>query len=280
MRVVLIALVLAIIGAQYGYAQISEVGINIYIVDDSLIRQELNYFFSMPQQGPTSYALEKRPLSYSVETDNETPLTDLISAEEGYIISISPEEEYTKIIITMDLEHKSFRSGNLYHFFTDFVFEEEIPVVNTTITLPERHNVWEDQYTPRDAELSTDGRKIILNWEEENRHELFYAVTYERPERTRHTFIVILAAIILVGIVAGAYHYKKKTREIMLKGFREDEQKVIDYLSKNKSVVQRKLQKEYGFTRVKMTRIVQRLEERGLVTKEKYGRTNKLYWKK
>jgi len=42
--------------------------------------------------------------------------------------------------------------------------------------------------------------------------------------------------------------------------------------------MQSDLQKTFGFSRAKSTRIIMVLEQKGLVRKQKYGRTNKLHW--
>ena len=59
----------------------------------------------------------------------------------------------------------------------------------------------------------------------------------------------------------------------------EDERKVVEYLMGKKFSYQNKLEKKFGFSRAKMTRIVKKLKSKGLVTTKKFGRTNKIFWK-
>jgi uncharacterized membrane protein len=51
-------------------------------------------------------------------------------------------------------------------------------------------------------------------------------------------------------------------------------------LLKEKIIMQNKLEKQLGFSRAKMTRVVKKLEAKGLIEKERVGRTNRLFIKK
>ena len=44
--------------------------------------------------------------------------------------------------------------------------------------------------------------------------------------------------------------------------------------------MQNKIEKELHFSRAKMTRLVKKLEAKGLVEKERIGRTNRLFYRK
>ena len=63
-------------------------------------------------------------------------------------------------------------------------------------------------------------------------------------------------------------------------GFRHDEKLVIKYLEEKKIGLQRDLEENFKFSRAKATRVVSKLVEKGLVSKKRYGRTNKLTWLK
>ena len=59
----------------------------------------------------------------------------------------------------------------------------------------------------------------------------------------------------------------------------EDEQKAIRYIQSQKEALQKDLQREFGFSRSKATRIVKKLESKRIISKEEFGRTNKIYRK-
>ncbi|MBD3155686.1 MAG: hypothetical protein GF368_03455 [Candidatus Aenigmarchaeota archaeon] len=70
---------------------------------------------------------------------------------------------------------------------------------------------------------------------------------------------------------------KKSTREArgLLDLLQEDEKKFILNIVENKGeILQSKLSKKFG--KVKTFRTLEGLRKRGIVTKEKYGRTNKI----
>ncbi len=64
------------------------------------------------------------------------------------------------------------------------------------------------------------------------------------------------------------------------RGFSEDERRLLLILAKEKRIMQNKVGKELKFSRAKMTRLVKKLEAKGLVEKERVGRTNRLFYKK
>ncbi|MCK5023460.1 MAG: MarR family transcriptional regulator [Candidatus Aenigmarchaeota archaeon] len=93
---------------------------------------------------------------------------------------------------------------------------------------------------------------------------------------------MLVGFVILFGVVFAfvTTHLRRKVESEFMRGFSEDERKVLTILSQKKICMQKKLEKEFGFSRAKMTRIVKSLECKGLVEKEKIGRTNRLFYKK
>jgi hypothetical protein len=97
-----------------------------------------------------------------------------------------------------------------------------------------------------------------------------------------YLFIPLLASI---GLFIGTLVYylispRFETRagkdamfEFLLKGLPLDERKIMEMVLK-KPVTQAKLVRETGLDKVKVFRIVKSLQDKGLVVKEKHGKTN------
>lgn len=101
-------------------------------------------------------------------------------------------------------------------------------------------------------------------------------------------FIWILVAVLLmVGLVVILLHVSLRTQERdkiistkeirhpLINFLKDDERKVINYIIKSGGeVLQRDIVRATKLTKVKVHRILQRLEERGVIRLEKRGRTN------
>jgi uncharacterized membrane protein len=72
------------------------------------------------------------------------------------------------------------------------------------------------------------------------------------------------------------FYSNKKKRELFLRGLGVDERRVMELLFERKEAFQHELRGEIGVSKVKMTRIVQKLDDKGLIEKKQLGRKNKI----
>jgi len=67
---------------------------------------------------------------------------------------------------------------------------------------------------------------------------------------------------------------KRPKKKVNLSGFRADEKKVFKLVQKNRTMFQGDLIEETGFTKAKMTRILDKLEGHNLIERKRRGLTN------
>ncbi|MCX8179037.1 MAG: MarR family transcriptional regulator [Candidatus Aenigmarchaeota archaeon] len=145
--------------------------------------------------------------------------------------------------------------------------------ISAYVILPKGYSVYERTFLPEDAEFITDGERIYLKWNFDTT-EIPIMVRFHRPvSENLYAFLSII--FVLFGALALIL---SKKDDSFLMGFSNDEIKVIEILRERKIEMQNKIEKELSFSRAKMTRIVKKLESKGLIKKEKKGRTNKIYW--
>jgi uncharacterized membrane protein len=257
-------------------SSMNDLNINIDILDENNVLQILEYTYLENQdENQISYTVQGLKEIINISADGSVLEYDLINDE----ILIYPSNPFNTIKLELLVEVPIFKSANLYHFFTEFNFEQNITNIQTTINIPKGTTIYSNNFKPSNANIGSDGKKISLTWNQQELQEVFYAVTYEKPKSAFNIWLII-SLILVMGIIFGVYYYKKLVDKTILKGFRQDEQQVLEYIRENKKVTQRDIQKKFNYTRSKTTRMIQRFEERELVEKEKYGRTNKLKWKK
>ncbi|MFQ5887550.1 MAG: helix-turn-helix transcriptional regulator, partial [Candidatus Hydrothermarchaeales archaeon] len=114
-------------------------------------------------------------------------------------------------------------------------------------------------------------------WERNNfkaGDEVTYSIAYALPKRSYFPYLISL--VILLGALSSIYYMKRRKRDLFLRGLGKGERKVIELLLERKEAYQHEIQEEIGVSKVKMTRIVQKLEEKGLIEKKKLGKRNLL----
>jgi len=274
MRYVLAAIALFLL-LPLAHAELDKVQIYAGINADNTVANELDYYFSAPLgPGVVNYTLSQPVINMEISGD----AVPLVYRNDGGLVQITLPSPVTHMKIKYTADNVVFRSGDTYHFFTEFDFDDAIKELQATVALPEGYAVHENFYRPTNGEIVSDGRRIIIRWTDlDASGKYIYSVNFSNPTGRNDPFIfiaIVLAAVIIYGFV----HFRRKLRESFMKGFRDDEKKTIEFLQLKKVAMQSDLQKTFGFSRAKSTRIIMVLEQKGLVRKQKYGRTNKLHW--
>jgi SAM-dependent methyltransferase len=172
-----------------------------------------------------------------------------------------------------------FWNGNVMQFFTDFHPPEGLSRAEITVMLPQGYSVYRDMASPEPVK-STDGERIFLKWSLEDPGENPISVKIYNPNQSSDSIIIpALSAAFLAGLFWLFFRSRKTARHAFMKGFTEDERRVVEALRQRKHAYQNRLEKELGFSKAKMTRITQRLEGKGLIEREKTGRTKRIEWK-
>jgi len=283
MKSVLLGLVLVyfLLCANVGALEISEYNITFDILPNGYVNERVSMAFKERLNAST--------LNYVVLGD----ISDLRISSDlggiGYTLERPDNENNVKFVVpagTGSIEiyftakDLVFAKENLYNFFTD-LHPPYSDRVNVIAFLPRGFAVYRDVVYPEDHETLTDGERIYLKWEFDKPEDIMISFKFYRSYSDYSLLILAVMGFAIV-LIAGYLitHYRKKVKREFLRGFTEDERKVLQALSERRICMQKTLEKQFGFSRAKMTRIVKRLEKKGLVEKEKVGRTNRLFYRK
>ncbi len=143
--------------------------------------------------------------------------------------------------------------------------------------------------SPQADQIYSDGRRIILRWDRKGLgegSEPFDISVMMKPLQKSAPWAWIAGAALIV--LAGWYIFRRKKRGSTGKPSGEyaallpEEQKVVEIIKNHPKesgdgIWQKQLQLQSGLSKVKVSRILQRLEKRGVVRKEEWGNTNKVY---
>jgi uncharacterized membrane protein len=263
------------------HAQIDKVEINANIGVDGSVQHAVAYYFSQPlNETSINYSISQSVTGISASDGTQ----DLNYRVNGNNIEIFLKNSTSLLTITYTADNVVYHSDNINHFFTEFTFNETVGELVVIVALPQGYTLSNNFYTPAEGNVITDGKKIIVKWTQPDAlGRYIFAVNFMNPNERADPFLlttIVLVIAIVVGTYYGYGHFHRKVQDAFFKGFRDDEKKTMEFLQQKHVALQSDLQKEFGFSRAKATRIIMKLEEHKLVRKQRYGRTNKLHWLK
>lgn len=195
------------------------------------------------------------------------------------IVAFTTPAGTKKLIISFTAKSLVFQSGEVFQFFTELT-TPEVEKLRIKAILPRGFVVFRNIYFPSEAEIGADGERIFFSWTfQDSEGSVPISIQFESVVKSNQLLlpgVVVLAIVVVAGVFL---YFRRKTKRAFLMTFFEDERKVILALQQEKVSYQNTLERRFEFSRAKMTRIVQKLQKKGLVKKEKAGRTNRLHWK-
>jgi uncharacterized membrane protein len=257
--------------------------------------ESIQFMFSPGLNESINYTIGKNISEIYVAADQGLENYSLVDNGDSFSLHLIVNGTISQLNMTYKSGEDIFSKDNINLFLTDYLFETQIQRLSVKVDLPPGYQIYQEEYTPASAKISTDGETISLGWVENSVKSETVSLKYFKPEApaaaepdnifTRYgrqaiIILAIIASIMFIWLIILPIYFKKKTREEFLVGFRDDEIKAIKYLQKHGKIWQNKLIQVFNFSRAKSTRIVKKLEGKGLLRKEEYGRTNKLFWLK
>lgn len=131
------------------------------------------------------------------------------------------------------------------------------------------------------AEVSTDGERIIVSWSDGTigkGEKWLFRAAFAPAAGHDYTplFIALPAAAALAAISLIALRFRGRARTAFMEGLGQSEKALTELLIKEGPVKQNAAQKRLGFSKARMSRAVSSLVSKGLLKKEKRGKTNRL----
>ncbi len=144
---------------------------------------------------------------------------------------------------------------------------------------------------PKAGEVVTDGRRIIIRWGNEDISGDALLVIYDSGVASGFATIAYYTAAGLALLLAGGayYRYRKKGERgrqqpasELTRNLIDDEKKVVEALiqSPEEGMWQKQLEIRTGLSKVRLSRKVRNLEQKGLIEKIPYGNANRIRLKK
>jgi len=148
---------------------------------------------------------------------------------------------------------------------------------------------------PRDYDVGSDGRSIILKWENVSEEVVVF---YEGIESSYAWVFVLVALLVVAGFLFHVFEKRKFSlelerlkREVQIKkrnikkanitrNLFGEEKRIVELLIKRKSCWMKDIVSVLGLSKVMVTRKVRSLREKGIVSVEKMGREMRIALRK
>ncbi|UCD02786.1 MAG: helix-turn-helix domain-containing protein, partial [Candidatus Aenigmatarchaeota archaeon] len=246
------------------------------------------------------YNPEFRIYNLTVDTQTGTSRCDFENAVRTSSISCDfydMQENRTTITMTFYTRDVVKRIEDTYEFRTSFPVVLPADRMFTIIKLPPKAVLSEDivnqSYFPSGGDILTDGRSIILTWEEKDldtADKPSFSVLFEIVGGGGIfwdlTVIIMTSIVVIIMISIGIYMKRTSGRDIktevkVLPLLNKDEKRIVDILAREDGEArQNMLVKESDYSKAKVSRLIKNLKERGVVDTEPIsGRENKVILK-
>lgn len=180
-------------------------------------------------------------------------------------------------------------SQDTYVFSGDFSVKMPVKEVLAAVKLPQgmvlSSSITGGPTVPFSNTTSTDGRTITVLWRASNVYQkpISFQVFYEPAIQAQPAPVegpplrVIVLLIVILGGGVGLLFFKRrqKTKDVIFSVLDDYEKRVISSIEKEGGTAnQKKIVLDTNLSKAKVSRVVQKLVERGLIEVERRGRTN------
>lgn len=154
-----------------------------------------------------------------------------------------------------------------------------------TLALPRGYIVEDTRFlTPEPDRMYSDGQRIILSWDEQDLFGMFDVSVFMTPVAENASFFwyLVVGALLVAALL---YFFLLRRKRRLIKNFfsfsdilLENERNVLNALRAEGGVLwQKQLQITTGLSKVKLSRLLQSMEKRGLIRREEYGTSNRVH---
>lgn len=200
--------------------------------------------------------------------------------EDGIVINktipANSSFEFSMKLQTSSFITKISESEFLFSYTSPRITAKEMKV---KVALPEETRIVDkgSLLVSRPVFISTDGRRIFLEWIKELSEEEFTSFVQYNKAKTEYPNIFLIVSIVLAaGFIIGYKLKKVKKAKIIKEVLSEDERIIVDEISKRGEAMQDELRKTTNFSKTKVSKILRNLEMKGIVLKTPYKKTNKI----
>jgi hypothetical protein len=205
----------------------------------------------------------------------------IVQQNDSYIISFARDIKPGENIIRFKMLFGNLvqRSGSSLVFRTQ-LSSAVADRISVSATLPAGFMLSEQapQATPAPASITTDGRRIMLNWDFDS-SDAAIAVFYTDGKSSSLWLFIAIPLLLAGAAISFFFLHKHRVRSVVSETLSEDEQKVVSRVRQGVNK-QKEISMQLEFSKSKMSKVIRKLEEKGLLEKTPFFKTNVIRLKK
>ncbi|NJE60182.1 MarR family transcriptional regulator [Thermococcus sp. 21S7] len=281
---------------EYDY-EINAYGVYFEVIDQNSIREtveiDLTPYTNLSQYVIyTAYPVENASavldLGNRVEKINVTVREVLGGTNAVYMTFPTLREgQSARIGLTFTTRGMISENGGNEQFTYYIKFSQPVGVFHMQLLVPRGYAILSPIIpSPDRVESSTD--RLLLEWKRSNVRpgdEFYFIVGFsgeitvpKPPSPWLYVGIFLAGLLIGGGSVYGYILYRERKREEELTHLRSDEERILALLREG-PVLQSELAQKLGVSKAKVSIILREMEEKGLITRTKEGRTYRVFLK-
>ena len=255
-----------------------ETNVNILINFDN--KQDFNFYLDLPRDVN----------NVKVFLDNKENNFEVIKSEFGNIVNIKGNAKEIKI----NYDSKSYIEQPNKNYFTAEITSLLDSELKIKVILPEgatldksfTQDFKETSIYPKPSKVETNGKNLIITWQYNTRKDENYPLfmIYNTKKFNYIYFIIIfiiLSILILFKFRRKQVKIKKIVKQDITKYLKDEEKLIINILKqKNNECTQATLVTLTNMSKASLSRLLDELEQRNIIYKEKQGNKNLIILKK
>ena len=224
-------------------------------------------------------------LPYDARTIEVNSNYELVEMEGSKLLKVGFSSDLKVSYITDSVVDKSSKRDY-------FILSNDLEGSDVTLFLPEGA-ILDDLVFPDPNSMTTDGKNIILNWNDLNAEEI--VVAYRIINERDNFWFYVLMLLVIVFSVFYVYRVKNIKRKIIHSKAKKqrskdskkrdvtrnlfgEEKKIIEYLfdKKRHASWTKEIVRDLGISKVRLSRRLRNLKQKGLIEKTPYGNENRI----
>jgi uncharacterized membrane protein len=169
--------------------------------------------------------------------------------------------------------------------------------INYTYSLEIEHEylLYKNNSIPKNYSISINEKTTRLNFEKSDVYLIYYSKQEVEEdnvslgkllEEVKEFWVIILMIIVFIlGFLSAYLIYKKNTKNILLAHvpsyvLTKEEKLILNVIEKNPGINQKLIGNELNFSKARVSAFANDLEQKGLIRRERFGRSFKVYLNK
>jgi len=273
-----------------GFSELYQYEVNAEIFENNTVFYKLNLIFVEHPDQNFSFTIGN-PLDIKIESPATCKIIKKVL--ETDIICNMKSAERTDIEVSYILDGNVKRRDSYFLFTDSFKLMEDTKTLSILVKLPEAtalRQPIENSYNPSDALKGSDGRRLIINWLKNDfkAGERFdVSIAFEKIGEVAFSWFPLEYAIVIIIILSVAFalfyqiYLRDKGIKLIFPVLKKDEKIIFNALMKHGNGVNQKvIVRDSGYSKAKVSKVLNSLKERGLIKLERIGRSNKVYIEK